>query len=241
MTDQPQPPNKLKPPMKRSMSSSHLTKTLATVSPAEFKEARQIMETETQKFQDSLAPVPPAAPPPLVPANRPSFSDASVEDLRETREVAVQFSSGLDQVQNVLLVVVLKFGRAINMMRAMLIVLGISVVAIIWNVIQNLSQNNRNEAIVDNIQQLQAQQATMIRSLMEAKKQVDEATQQAEKAREEAPKVVLDSEGKAKLLVSGDDELKKRVEDQPAPKAFYKKSTPPKVTEKGVEIDLGLP
>lgn len=233
MTELKPPP---KPYPKRTMSSSQLqlNKALSNVSPAEIAQAKQILEVEKQKVILESASL---APPPA----RPSMTDVDLEGLRKTGEIAVQFTQGLDNISDVLLVLVLKFGRATNMMRAMLVGLAVALLVLISCVVLILDQKNENHALLNEMLAIKLQQERMVHSVMEAKTKVDSAAQEAAEAREAAPKVVLDEAGKAKLLVSGDDELKKRVEDQPAPKATYKKTDPPKVTSKGVEIDLGLP
>lgn len=206
------------------LSSHKMSKTLSDVSPHDLEEARKMLDKEKAKLRDESHSL---APPPSGDIEEGRYSTTSSEDIRETGIVAKQFIEGMTQVQDVLLILVLKYGRATTVLLAVLIGLVPVTLILIWILVVNYSQQATTEELVHKLSDIQKEQKSILRKVNEAATQAAAAEAKAAEARDAAPKVILDDKGKAKLVVKGEEE------EEVGPKRSQ--PTP------SIEIDLNIP
>lgn len=199
------------------------------IDPKELEKARNILEVE-RKREIPLMSLPPDRGPS---DNAPPSVD--FRELRTTGEIASQFNQGLDKVTDVLLLLVLKYGRAASLLVGVLVGIAICIVALIWNTAYlAATRADVAEAQMKQEEILQKQSETL-KQTREAYSSAMEAKEVAEAAAAAAPAVVVDEDGKAKLIIKGDKE-------HPLPDDLpnSRKPSAAKRTEKGVEIPLNF-
>lgn len=194
--------------------------------PKELKRARALVEAETKKE------IPLVSLPPDSDSSPPSVD---FRELRTTGQIASQFNQGLDKVTDVLLLLVLKFGRASSLLVGVLVGIALCIIALIWNTAYLAATRADIAEAQIKQEEVLKQQEEILKRTKEAYNSAMEAKQTAEEAAKTAPSVVVDEDGKAKLLIKGD-------KDNPLPDELpaSRRSTAPKRTEKGVEIPLNF-
>lgn len=132
----------------------------------------------------------------------PDVDRISVEDLKKTGAIASDFMRGLDRISTVLMVLVLKFGRASNMMRAVLVGMAIGIILFGMALMASYGINSKLEQIIQTQETLIRKVDETAEQAADASKRADDARAQARVAEESAPKVVVDKvTGKPKLVV----------------------------------------
>lgn len=150
-------------------------------------------------------------------------------------EAANRFQAGLDKVIDVLLILVLKFGRATTMLLANGIFSIICLVTLVVATVQIMSLRSEMKDLMDRQEEFAKSQQRIERTTNDTQKQVTTASKQVEETSakvdtvaETAPKVELDPKtGKAKLVVT--------VPPKPSPKS----SNPPPAGS-GRKLDIKL-
>lgn len=194
------------------------------IDPKELEKARTILELE-RKREIPLMSLPPEGGPPSV----------DFRELRTTGEIASQFNQGLDKVTDVLLLLVLKYGRASSLLVGVLVGIAICIVALVWNTAYLAATRADVAETQMKQEEILQKQSEILRKTKEAYSSAMEAKEVAEAAAAAAPAVVVDEKGKATLIIKGDKE-------HPLPDDIPNSRRPAaaKRTEKGVEIPLNF-
>ncbi len=184
---------------KRPQPTARLTKTLSAISTSELNAVREEVAGEVAKL-----PQPSEPPPDFSHMDRPTLSN--IQDLKTTGKIADEFLTGMDRVTDVLMVLVMKFGRASRLLVAVLalISLGLGMFTIV--LIFQTKGLNRIEQLQQLQQEIQDQQVAILKQVAEASAKASAAAAKAAAAEEAAPKVVLDSRGQAKLVIRGESQ-----------------------------------
>jgi len=211
-------------------------KTLGPISNADLQKAHKVMEAEKAKIQerdDSLAPPAIKSEPESDPPSE--RTRASLVDINRTGEIADKFMSGLDKISDVLLILVLKFGRATSLLLGVLMILGVAICFLIWNVIMIYNTRMDMAELMDQVQEVQKKQGDTIVRAEAAEKRAEAAEEKAAEAAEAAPKIVVDEAGRARLIVKED-----LAQDtpSPSPRPTSKASKRPTRTEQGVAFPI---
>lgn len=136
-------------------------------------------------------------------------------------EAANRFQAGLDKVTDVLLILVMKFGRATAMLLAIGIVLVLNLAMLVIATVQSVTIRTQMTDLQERQEDFARSQKRLERTTTDTQdkvdstsKKVDETQQKVESAAEAAPKVEVDTKtGKAKLVVPVD--AKKTVKVAP--------------------------
>lgn len=182
---------------KRPQPTARLSKTLSSISSSELNAVREEVSEEVAKL-----PQPSEPPPDFRHIDRPTLSN--IQDLKTTGKIADEFLTGMDRVTDVLMVLVMKFGRASRLLVAVLalISLGLGMFTIVL-VLQTRGLD-RIEQLQQQQQEIQDQQVAILKQVAEASAKASAAASKAAAAEEAAPKVVLDDRGQAKLVIRGE-------------------------------------
>src|SRR5262245_55260050 len=136
-------------------SKQRLERALSGISTSEMKAVRAEVQAELDTLPHT--PIPPlrsGGPIPPPPAElvenakaqeralerRQGPRDSEIEDLKSAAKVAADFLTGMDRISDVLMLLVLKFGRASTLMRAVVagIILGVVFLGgnlfLVWNI-----------------------------------------------------------------------------------------------------------
>jgi hypothetical protein len=133
---------------------------------------------------------------------------SGIEDLQQASKIASDFMTGMDRIADVLMLLVLKFGRASTLMRAVFwgILVGVVLLSVnlfvVWNISisQKAFQREQEKIQEQQAQILEKQKATQLVA-GEAKKKAEAADQKATDAQQKAPEVVIDDKGKPQLIL----------------------------------------
>jgi uncharacterized protein YlxW (UPF0749 family) len=136
-------------------------------------------------------------------------------------EAANRFQAGLDKVTDVLLIRVMKFGRATNMLLAIGILLVVNLLMLVIATVQSVTIRTQMTELLDRQEEFARSQKRLERTTTDTQekvdstsKKVDETQLKVDSAAEAAPKVEVDTKtGKAKLVVPV--ESKKTVKVSP--------------------------
>lgn len=184
-------------------------KPLLDLEPLSVRDTAQAKkEIEYALLNDSLPPTAPI-----------SDSDASAEDIKKTGVIASEFLQGLDKVSTVLMTLVLRFGRATNMMRLVLAGMGVGILMFGTALVTTYSLNQRMGDMVETLKETQKGVSAAAAKSTEAARQAAEAKDQAKAAEEAAPKVIYDEETKKYKLILQSVEEDGDGEKKVAPKA----------------------
>lgn len=145
-------------------------------------------EIEKALMSDSL---PPTAP----------VRETSADDLKETGAIASEFLTGLDKVSTVLMTLVLRFGRATNMMRLVLAGMVVGILMFGTALVTTYSLNARMGDMADSLEEARKDVKAAAGKAAEAAEQAAKAKEQAKAAEEAAPKVVYDEASKKYKLI----------------------------------------
>jgi len=233
----------------RPDSTRKLEQALSSISTSEMKAVRAEVEAEISRVGDT--PVSPIAPFPArslspapgsagAPPDRSTLRTSDIEDLQKAGKIAGDFMTGMDRITDVLMLLVLRFGRASTLMRGVFIgnMLGVVLlaanIAFLWNVSASQTKLQQEQ------EKIQSQQALILERQRdtqlvagEAKRTAEDAAQKVNEVQQRAPEVVIDSKGKPQLIlkVQGGEAQTKTV--VPPPKS--------KIREEGSGQTLEVP
>lgn len=183
--------------------SQRLKGALSSISTSEMKAVRAEVQQELNELEMKLPPpsiVPKADPEPGPDSLHPS----DIDDLNKARKVASDFMLGMDRIADVLMLLVMKFGRASTMMRAVFIgnLVGVLLLTVnllvIWQIGEvQVEIQERQERMQEQQTQILEKQGTTQKVAGEAKEQAEAAAQKAQNA----PEVGVDSKGQLILKV----------------------------------------
>lgn len=185
----------------RPDSAQRLDSALGHMSTKEMKAARAEVENELESMR---VPTEPANDPHL----KTTLRASNIEDLKRAAKVASDFMVGMDRVQDVLILLVIKFGRASTMMRGVFIGNFIGVLLLVANLFALWNMSSIQTAIQHKQQKIQDQQGQILERQSSTQKVAGEAKQQAAAAAlraDSAPEVSLDAKGRPQLIVKVPD------------------------------------
>ena len=140
-------------------------------------------------------------------ASEVSFSNlrtSDIEDLNKAGKIATDFLTGMDRIADVLMLLVMKFGRASTMMRGVFIGIFIAVLLLGGNLFALWHIGTLQTAIQEKQGKIQEQQAQILEKQGATQRVAGEAKQQAEAAAQKAqnaPEVGVDAKGRIILKV----------------------------------------
>ena len=159
---------------------------------------------EIQLLNAKTPAPPPESPTAAAEGSTASLRTSDIEDLNKAGKIAKEFMSGMDRIADVLMLLVMKFGRASTMMRGVFVGMGVVVVLLagnlfaLWHIVsaQSVIQEDQKEIQKQQTQILERQKATQ-RVAGEAREQAAAAAQRAQNA----PEVGVDDKGRYILKV----------------------------------------
>jgi len=170
-----------------------------------MKAVRARVDAEIQLL-NAKAQASPVEPPPAAVegGSTTSLRISDIEDLNRAGKIAKEFMSGMDRIADVLMLLVMKFGRASTMMRGVFVGMGVVVVLLagnlfaLWHIVnaQSVIQEDQKEIQKQQTQILERQKATQ-RVAGEAREQAAAAAQRAQNA----PELSVDNKGRYVLKV----------------------------------------
>lgn len=193
------------PPSGSSPSSQRLQGALNTVTTSEMKAVRAGVDAEIQVLNAKTLAPPRASPPPhAAEASGAPLRASDIEDLTKAGKIANDFMSGMDRIADVLMLLVMKFGRASTMMRGVFVGMGVVVVLLagnlfaLWQIVeaQSVIQQDQKEIQEQQTQILERQKATQ-RVAGEAREQATVAAQRVQNS----PELGVDDKGRYILKV----------------------------------------
>lgn len=203
-----------------------LDQTMSSVTPERLEATRQEVEVERQKLSSPK-------PPPLPPEEDPPLSDGA------------QRMKKLDLIQDVQLILVDKYRLGTKLMWGALGLMTLSLFGLTGLILKNFELHNR-------IAELQAEQTKLIergaqierktdetkKSVDETKLQLDETQKKVDEAVEASPKIEIDAQGKAKVVLpvkKSDDK------QQPKPKPTAKPGSSSAPAPSAAPIPVQIP
>lgn len=186
-------------------SSKRLKKALSGISTQEMKAIRSSVNEEIKQVK-----VPSSGPPPTT---IPSGTiPADMDDLNRAGKIAENFMAGLDHMADVLMLLVMKFGRASRMVRFVTFSLLLSNGLLIFNLFFSWHLSHSQSAIQEEQLKIQRQQTQILnrqasteRVAGEAKVLATAAERTASEVKESAPSVVVDAKGRPQLILKVQD------------------------------------
>lgn len=201
-------------------SSKRLEKVLSGISTSQMKAVRAEVQSELASLpktpipvlREGLIPPPPAV---LVESAKAQeraagkgLHDSDIEELQQASKIATDFMTGMDRISDVLMLLVLKFGRASTLMLVVLggIILGVLLLSanlfLLWNISASQTDLQREQEEIQDQQAriLEKQKATQLVA-GEAKRKAEAAAQKATEVQQRAPEVVIDAKGKPQLVL----------------------------------------
>lgn len=190
------------PPSRPTPSSQRLMGALSSVSTSDMKAVRAEVQNELEILKAKTPPAEPSPPTPEPSTTALRISD--IEDLNKAGKIAKDFMTGMNQIADVLMLLVMKFGRASTMMRGVFIGMGVAVLLLAGNIFALWHIGTKQTAIQEDQEKIQKQQAQILerqgatqRVAGEAKEQAAAAAQKAQNA----PEVGVDAKGRIILKV----------------------------------------
>lgn len=193
-------------------SKQRLEKALSGISTSQMKAVRAEVQSELQSLANT--PIPPLRtghipPPPAelvenakaMAGEKTAVRDSDIEDLQRAGKIAADFMTGMDRISDVLMLLVLKFGRASTLMVVVVaaIIIGVVFLAgnlfLVWNISVSQTALQREQ------EKIQEQQKATQLVAGQAKQQAEAAAQTASAIQQNAPEVVIDSKGKPQLIL----------------------------------------
>jgi ABC-type multidrug transport system fused ATPase/permease subunit len=212
-------------------------KTMGPFSTTELNKARNHVAEETAKIQEEED-----GPNPLQ-----SSQSTDINDLKNTGEIASRFNQGLDKVTDVLLILILKFGRASSMLVVVLAGIAIAITVMAINTVYLVSTRSDIESLLDEMRLVQKKQTALLAKSEEALARSISAEKEAREAKESAPEIIINAEGQTALIVKGEPVA---VKGEPVKVTGASKPTTersrdssrsvPKRTLEGIEFPLDL-
>lgn len=205
-------------------STKRLEKALSGISSSEMKAVRTEVQGELQALSRGPTKPIPAPPAQLIATareqeeareqehGRETLHASDIEDLQRAGKIASDFMTGMDRIADVLMLLVLKFGRASTLMRAVFggIMIGVMLLALNLFVLWNISASQtalQEEQLKIQLQQgriLERQKATQIVA-GEAKQKAEAAEQRVTEVQQKSPEITVDSKGRPQLVVKVPD------------------------------------
>lgn len=205
-------------------SSKRLEKALSGISTSEMRAVRAEVQGELNSLSPQaqvpslragIIPPPPAklveaaqARDKAMGADAEKERPSDIKDLKRASKIAEEFMTGMDQIQNVLLLLVLKFGRASTLTRAVFWGILVSVallganLLLIWNIsVSQTSLQREQEKIQEQQARILEKQRDTQLAAGEARQKAEAAAQKADEIQQKAPEVVIDSRGKPQLIL----------------------------------------
>ena len=144
-----------------------------------------------------------------VPPERLSMLREDLLDFRKSglkhQEAADRFSAGLDKVVDVLLILVLKFGRATSMIIAMIVILGLCCVTLVVSTIHVMTLKYDVADLIRRQEAFARVQERLEKATNSTQEQVSSTNKKIEETQatiEAAPKIEIDKKtGKPKIVV----------------------------------------
>jgi hypothetical protein len=156
-------------------------------------------EIEILNAQEPPVPRAPTAEPSLT-----SLRTSDIEDLNKAGKIATDFLTGMDRIADVLMLLVMKFGRASTMMRGVFIGMAFAVLLLAGNLLALWHIVTIQTAIQEEQGKIQKQQAQILERQNATQKVAGEAKEQAAAAAQKAqnaPEVGVDAKGRIILKV----------------------------------------
>ena len=182
--------------MNKSMSGQHLLARIREVDPKDLAKAKRDVEREMLK-QEMKHALDPVGPPPLPP--RITNSD------RVRANTTEQFNAGLDVVTDVLLILMMKFGRAANLLRTAVLVLLGCFVGITVTLVTQHDTASKMEEVALRMERVESQQRYLSLESKETATKVEATKKKVDEAATEIkgqPKLeVIQERGQTKLLI----------------------------------------
>jgi hypothetical protein len=150
------------------------------------------------------AKTPPAAQPTMGEPSMTSLRTSDIEDLMKAGKIANDFMVGMDRITDVLMLLVMKFGRASTMMRGVFIGIIVAVLLLAGNIFALWHIGTIQTAIQEEQGEIQKQQTRILEKQGATQKVAGEAKQQAAAAAQKAqnaPEVGVDAKGRIVLKV----------------------------------------
>ncbi len=198
-------------------SKQRLQKALSGVSTAAVR-----AKVADELVRYSQAPLPPSPLPPADLLKSVQEQEAaralgavrtsSIEDLQQAGKIASDFMAGMDAISDVLMLLVLKFGRASTFIVAVFgaILVGVVLLAanlcLLWNVnaSQVSLQTEQGKIQLQQVQILERQKVTQLVA-GEAKQKAEAAEAKVTQVQQSSPAVTVDEKGRPQLVVQVPD------------------------------------
>src|SRR5262245_53368858 len=144
----------------RTDPSKRLEETLGRYSLTEMKAVREEVGGEIKSLGVSQSREGRSLPPPSIPREipinvNPGPSPSNIEDLQRAGKIAEDFMQGMDRIADVLMLLVMKFGRASTLTRAVFVGNFIVVLLLIANIVALVHINDGQTAIQQDAAQIQ--------------------------------------------------------------------------------------
>lgn len=181
------------------MSGQHLLQKIREVDPKDLDKARREVETEVlkQEMKHVLS-----APPPLPISREVTHSE------RVRAYTTEQFTTGLDVVTDVLLILTMKFGRAATLIRTAILVLLGCFVGITITLISQHDTASKMDEISLRMETVESQQRYLNQETQETKTKLDQTKALVDEAASEIkgqPKLeIIQEKGQTKLRLKKD-------------------------------------
>ena len=186
-------------------SSKRLRKALSGISSEEMDSIRSSVNEEIKQVK-----IPSSSPPPTTIPSAPFGGNAA--DLNRTGEIAENFMAGLDHMSDVLMLLVMKFGRASRMVRFVTYGLLLSNVLLVFNLLFSWHLSHSQSAIQEEQVKIQRQQTQILNRQASTERVAGEAMvlataaeRAATEVKESAPSVVVDAKGRPQLILKVKD------------------------------------
>lgn len=184
-------------------SSKRLKKALGGISTSEMKAVRATVKEEIAEAKR------PISSPPNTLASGASVRPAGdLEDLEKAGKIADNFMVGLDSMADVLMLLVMKFGRAAQLVRLLLLAIILGIVLLAVNLLASWHLSTIQEEIQEKQSKIQEQQSQILdrqksteRVAGEAKVIAAAAEKTATQVKDSAPSVVVDAKGRPQLIL----------------------------------------
>lgn len=183
-------------------SSKRLKSALGGISTSKMQAIRDSVDDEIKGAKN-----PSSNPPPTL-SSGASLHSGDMDDLEKAGKIADNFMVGLDHMADVLMLLVMKFGRASTMVRAVFIGLMVGNVLLMLNLFFSWHLSSTQGEFQEAQAELQRQQAHILdrqrsteRVAGEAKVLATAADKTATEVKDSAPSVVVDSKGRPQLIL----------------------------------------
>jgi hypothetical protein len=172
-----------------------------------MKAVRAEVQTELNTLAAAAIKTPNAPGSPPTP-QAPSVRVSDIDDLNKAGKIANDFMTGMDRIADVLMLLVMKFGRASTMMRGVFIGNFVGVLLLAINLIALWHMSSVQTDMLAKQEKIQDQQTQILERQGATQRVAGEAKQQAEAAvlkAGNAPEVSIDAKGRYVLKVPDRD------------------------------------